>query len=192
MPPVVPGLSQGQTGLPLCKIRRKPGFVPGTEWVCPRDKSGLSWDNPGVVPRAILSQEMRYINFVLGTPKWGVLGIGQNVCVENVSVLSLSLSKSPSHKRFRRKSAFFARSLQNQIAIASDGNSRWDAVDLGNCPKSKSSRKWLGEGAKGLLDPASKRPLALVRNGVAPVQKRVWETFAPWAQKVSERQISSD
>ena len=42
-----------------------------------------------------------------------------------------------------------------------------------NCPKSDSSRKWLGEGAKGLLDPASKRPLALVRNGVAPVQKRV-------------------
>ena len=50
----------------------------------------------------------------------------------------------------------------------------WDAVDLGTYPKSESSRKWLGEGAKGLLDPASKRPLALVRNGVAPVQKRVW------------------
>ena len=33
---------------------------------------------------------------------------------------------------------------------------------------------WLGEGPKGLLDPASKRPLALVRVGVAPVQKRVW------------------
>ena len=47
-------------------------------------------------------------------------------------------------------------------------------MDLGNCPKSKSSRKWSGEGAKGLLDPASKRPLALVRNRVAPVQKRVW------------------
>ena len=45
---------------------------------------------------------------------------------------------------------------------------------MGNCPKSESSRKWLGEGAKGLLDPASKRPLALVRNRVAPVQKRVW------------------
>ena len=66
----------------------------------------------------------------------------------------------------------------------------WEAADLGNCPKSESSRKWLGEGAKGLLDPASKRPLALVRNGVAPVQKRVWgggkdswETFAPWDQK---------
>ena len=28
-----------------------------------------------------------------------------------------------------------------------------------NCPKSESSRKWLGEGAKGLLDPASKRGL---------------------------------
>ena len=50
----------------------------------------------------------------------------------------------------------------------------WEAAGLGNCLKSESSRKWLGEGAKGLLDPASKRPLALVRNGVAPVQKRVW------------------
>ena len=52
--PLAPGLSQGQTGfagLPLCKIRRKPGFVqvftgfvPGTHRVCPEDK-------PGVVPR---------------------------------------------------------------------------------------------------------------------------------------------
>ena len=50
----------------------------------------------------------------------------------------------------------------------------WDAKDLGNGPKSESSQKWLGEGAKGLLDPVSKRPLALVWNGVAPVQKRVW------------------
>ena len=47
----------------------------------------------------------------------------------------------------------------------------WDAVDLGNCPKSESSRKWFGEGAKGLLDPASKRPLVLVRNGVAPIKR---------------------
>ena len=29
-------------------------------------------------------------------------------------------------------------------------------------------------GAKGLLDPACDRPLALARNGVGPVQKRVW------------------
>ena len=50
----------------------------------------------------------------------------------------------------------------------------WDAEDVGNCPKSESSRKWLGEGAQGLLDPASKRPLALVRNGVALVQNRAW------------------
>ena len=34
--------------------------------------------------------------------------------------------------------------------------------------------KWLGEGATGPLDPASKKPLALVRNGFAPVQKRFW------------------
>ena len=50
----------------------------------------------------------------------------------------------------------------------------WDAVDLGSCPKSESSRKGSGEGAEGLLDNASKRPLARVRNRVAPVQKRVW------------------
>ena len=71
-------------------------------------------------------------------------------------------------------------------------NYNWEAADLGNCLKSESSRKWIGEGAKGLLDPASKRPLALVRNGVAPVQKKKeglggakdsWETFAPWAPK---------
>ena len=44
-------------------------------------------------------------------------------------------------------------------------------------------QKWLGEGAAGLLDPASKKPLALVRTGIAPVQKRAlggakdsWET----------------
>ena len=60
----------------------------------------------------------------------------------------------------------------------------WEATDLGNCLKSESSRKWLGEGAKGLLDPASKRPLALVQNGVAPVQKRVW-----MAQKTLRRPL---
>ena len=39
-------------------------------------------------------------------------------------------------------------------------------------------------------NPASKKPLAPVRNGVAPVQKRFkggakdsWKTFAPWVQK---------
>ena len=36
------GLSLGQAGLALCKIRRKPGLVPGTKWVCPRDKFILS------------------------------------------------------------------------------------------------------------------------------------------------------
>ena len=34
------------------------------------------------------------------------------------------------------------------------------------------ARKCLGEDAKGRLDPASEKPLALVQNGVAPVQKR--------------------
>ena len=31
-------LSQKQAGLPLCKIRREPGLVPGTNPVCPWDK----------------------------------------------------------------------------------------------------------------------------------------------------------
>ena len=55
--PSSPGLSQGQThrdkpgfaGLPLCKIRRKPGFVPGLHRVCPRDKPGeIPRTNPGL------------------------------------------------------------------------------------------------------------------------------------------------
>ena len=45
-------MSQGQTGLPLCKIRRKPGFVPGTSPVCPGDKPGLSRGHSRGVPRA--------------------------------------------------------------------------------------------------------------------------------------------
>ena len=60
--PSSPGLSQGQTGfvpgtnpgLPgfQCKIRRKPGFVPGFHRVCPRNKPGVkSPDKPGAVPR---------------------------------------------------------------------------------------------------------------------------------------------
>ena len=55
-PPVCPrdkpGLSQGQTGLPLCKIRRKPRFVPGTNPLCPGDKPGLSRGHSRGVPRA--------------------------------------------------------------------------------------------------------------------------------------------
>ena len=42
MPPFDSGFIQGQTGLPLSKMRRGPGFVPGTDWVRPRDKPGLS------------------------------------------------------------------------------------------------------------------------------------------------------
>ena len=54
-------------------------------------------------------------------------------------------------------------------------------------------RQWLGEGAKGLWDPPSKRPLALMRNGLHRCKRGLggakdsWETFAPWAQKESER-----
>ena len=87
-----------------------------------------------------------------------------SVCVI-VSIVSAQVSNSE-QQAVRQKPHIFSDHLK--------GEKDWDAVDLGNCPKSESSRKWLGEGAKGLLDPASKRPLALVRNGVAPVQNRVW------------------
>ena len=73
-----------------------------------------------------------------------------------------------------RNFSVFFRAVSGFGVLNPCGWEGWDAVDLGNCPKSESSRKWSAEGAKGLLDPASKRPLALVRNGVAPVQKRVW------------------
>ena len=64
MPPfvtgIVPGTNRvcprdksGEIGLPLCRIRRIPGFlpvftgfVPGTNPVCPWDKSGENWDQP--------------------------------------------------------------------------------------------------------------------------------------------------
>ena len=53
--PSSPGLSQvcprdrpREIGLPLCKIRRKPGFVPGFHRICPRDKPGeIPGTNPG-------------------------------------------------------------------------------------------------------------------------------------------------
>ena len=41
----------------------------------------------------------------------------------------------------------------------------------GNCAKRENLQKWLREGAKGLLDPARKKPPAPVQNGVTPVQK---------------------
>ena len=57
-PPVCPrdnpGLSQGQTGLPLCKIMRKPRFVPGTTWVLSLGQTGFvpGTIEPGVDPSA--------------------------------------------------------------------------------------------------------------------------------------------
>ena len=42
----------GFAGLPLYKVRRKPGFVPGFHRVRSKDKPGLSPGLPGVVPRA--------------------------------------------------------------------------------------------------------------------------------------------
>ena len=59
MPPFVSGIvplihrvcpwdKPGEIGLPLCRIRRKPGFVPGFHRVCPRDKPGeIPGTNPG-------------------------------------------------------------------------------------------------------------------------------------------------
>ena len=48
----------------------------------------------------------------------------------------------------------------------------------------------VGEGAKGLLNQGSEKPLAPVQPGVAPAQPGVadgardpWETFAPWVGK---------
>ena len=53
--------------------------------------------------------------------------------------------------------------------------------------KWENPQKWLGEGAQGLLNRGSAKPLAPAQPGVAPVQNRVahgardsWETFAPW------------
>ena len=59
VPPFVPGIVPGTNWvcprdkpgfavLPLCKIRRKPGFVPGFHRVCPKDKPGeIPGTNPG-------------------------------------------------------------------------------------------------------------------------------------------------
>ena len=45
---VCPWDKPGFAGLPLCKIRRKPGFVPGFHRICPRDKPGeIPGTNPG-------------------------------------------------------------------------------------------------------------------------------------------------
>ena len=50
-----PGLSHGQTGLPLCKIKRNPRFVPRTNPVCP-------WDN---TTRAIRPESLCLCAFFL-------------------------------------------------------------------------------------------------------------------------------
>ena len=59
LPPFVPrdcpwdklGLSQGQTGLPLCKTRRNLGLSVGQTHFVPGKKPACHWDNPGVVPK---------------------------------------------------------------------------------------------------------------------------------------------
>ena len=72
-PPVCPrdkpGLSQRQTGLPLCNIRRKSQFVPGTTWVCPWDNWGMSQGQTGVVPSATGPKRLCLCAFFL--PEYG-------------------------------------------------------------------------------------------------------------------------
>ena len=58
----------------------------------------------------------------------------------------------------------------------------WEATDLRNCPKRKHWQKWLGEGATGLPDPASKKGCTGAKDGLVGA-KDSWETFAPWVQK---------
>ena len=61
----------------------------------------------------------------------------------------------------------------------------WEAVDLGNCPKSESFQKSLGEGAKGLLGPRKQEASCTgakwgctgAKEGLGGV-KHSWETFA--------------
>ena len=38
-------------------------------------------------------------------------------------------------------------------------HTKWEATDLANGPKKENSKKWLGEGATVLVDPAGKKPL---------------------------------
>ena len=67
----------------------------------------------------------------------------------------------------------------------------WEAADMRNCPRSESSRKWLGEGAKGLFwTPRARGLLHWCEMGGCTGAKEglggakdSWETFAPWAQK---------
>ena len=54
------------------------------------------------------------------------------------------------------------------------------------CPKSESPRKRLGEGAKGLLDPASKRPLALLGDLCSLGPEGVKKTLCALAEPLLE------
>ena len=42
-----------------------------------------------------------------------------------------------------------------RVKLPDQNRKHWEAADLGICPKSESSRMWLGEGGKGLLEPGS-------------------------------------
>ena len=82
--PSAPGLSQGQTrvcpgfaGLPLCKIRRKPGFVPGFHRICPKDKPG---EIPGQTrgrPKTNLTKKFMFMCPFLSRPLCSQFSSGQ-------------------------------------------------------------------------------------------------------------------
>ena len=78
VPPFVPGIVPGTNwvcprdkpgfaGLPLCKIRRKPGFVPGLK----------SPDKPGVVPRPTGQKSLCLCAFFLPDRRKGMTGAFQ-------------------------------------------------------------------------------------------------------------------
>ena len=67
-----PGWSQGPTGLPQCKIRRKPQlsqgqtrFVPGTDPICPWDKLGFSLGQAGGHRKRNRTKKFMFVCFFL-------------------------------------------------------------------------------------------------------------------------------
>ena len=79
LPGIVPGTNwvcprdkPGFAGLPLCKIRRKPVFVPGFHRVCTRESRWNPRDKPGVVPRPTGQKKLYLCAFFL--PEFACLG----------------------------------------------------------------------------------------------------------------------
>ena len=73
------------------------------------------------------------------------------------------------------------------------GDMGWEAADLGNCPKSESSRKWLERVQKVFWTPRARGLLHWCEMGLHRCKeglggaKDSWETFAPKAQKSQKR-----